>query len=413
MTASTRGDQTICLPVESETQYRQIVLDHQAFRLFLGQALTAHPELFPPQMLEGFHFHDFVHSIKQDLTLRRIKLKANGGIYQIRPDFIMPYMVGKTHEMEKALYLCRFAVPFDAIAYVFGRNSMYWYRAYASLSRASIVGTTIKDPQLLPKHLVVDEKHSWLKGKRVYLPTTVANGCILGVSVTNSASPEALTEGYQVFQQEALQLDSNYAPTTINHDGWLATQIAMKALFPTVTLILCFLHAVLKIQKSCRRTPEILKNLTGMLWAAYKQPNKTRFQKSLRKLRKWTKKNVTSPELRQKVFKVCRNASKFKVAYAFPESYRTSNAVDRLMNHQNRMLYSMQNFHGTMDSACQSMRSLALVWNFHPYGTKTRDEEKGRFSPFFYDFNGFSYHENWLNNLSISISMNGRREGDF
>ncbi|WP_235111553.1 hypothetical protein [Acaryochloris sp. 'Moss Beach'] len=69
-------------------------------------------------------------------------------------------MVGKTHEMEKALYLCRFAVPFDAIAYVFGRNAMYWYWAYASLSRASIVGTTIKDPQLLPKHLVVDEKHS-------------------------------------------------------------------------------------------------------------------------------------------------------------------------------------------------------------------------------------------------------------
>lgn len=219
MTALTRGDQTICLPVESETQYRQIVPDPQAFRLFLGQTLNAHPELFPPQMLEGFHFHDFVHSLKQDLILRRIKLKANGDIYQIRPDFIMPYMVGKTHEMEKALYLCRFAVPFDAIAYVFGRNAMYWYRAYASLSRASIVGTTIKDPQLLPKHLVVDEKHSWLKGKRVYLPTTVANGCILGVSVTNSASPEALTEGYQVFQQEALQLDSNYAPTTINHDG--------------------------------------------------------------------------------------------------------------------------------------------------------------------------------------------------
>ena len=96
----------------------------------------------------------------KDLTRRRIKLKANGDIYQIRPDFIMPYMVGKTHEVEKALYLCRFAVPFDAIAYVFGRNAMYWYRAYASLSRASIFGTTIKDPQLLPKHLVVDEKHS-------------------------------------------------------------------------------------------------------------------------------------------------------------------------------------------------------------------------------------------------------------
>ena len=86
-----------------------------------------------------------------------------------------------------------------------------------------------------------------LRGKRVYLPTTVANGCILDVSVTDSASPEALTQGYREFQQVALQLDPNYAPISINHDGWLATQLAMRALFPTVTLILCFLHAVLKI----------------------------------------------------------------------------------------------------------------------------------------------------------------------
>ena len=408
MAASTRGDRSICLPINSETEYRQILPDPQAFRLYLSQSLAAHPELFPSAMAEGFWFHDFIHSIKQDLTLRRIKLTANGDIYQLRPDFVMPYMVGKTHEMEKALYLCRFGVPFDAIAYVCGRNAMYWYRAYVSLSRASIVGTTVRDPQLLPEHLVLDEKHSWLLGQRVYLPTTAANGCILGVSVTDSASPEALTEGYRDFQQEALNLDPSYAPLTANNDGWSATQLAVKTLFPSVTLILCFLHSVLKIQKSCRRTPDILKSLTELLWAAYKQPNKTRFHKGLRQLRKWAKEHLKSGKLRDKVFKVCRNASKFKVAYAFPEAYRTSNEVDRLMNHQDRALYSMQYFHGTLESARQSMRALALVWNFHPYGTRTRNEEKGRLSPF-HDFNGFSYHDNWLQNLSISMSMNGRK----
>ncbi len=65
-------------------------------------------------------------------------------------------------------------MPFEAIAYVFGRNPMYWYRIYLSLGRASIVGTTIKDAQRLPEHLLADEKHTWLKGKRVFLPTTVA-----------------------------------------------------------------------------------------------------------------------------------------------------------------------------------------------------------------------------------------------
>ncbi len=49
-------------------------------------------------------------------------------------------------------YLRQFGVPFDASAYVFGRNPMYWYRIYLSLGRASIVGATIKDPQKLPPH---------------------------------------------------------------------------------------------------------------------------------------------------------------------------------------------------------------------------------------------------------------------
>ena len=115
----------------------------------------------------------------------------------------MPYMVGKTDEIDKPMFLRQFGVPFEALAYVFGRDAMYWYRVYVSLGRASLVGTTIKDPKKLPEHLVADEKHTWLGGQRVYLPTTAAKGCILGVSLTESASPIALTEGYREFQAEA------------------------------------------------------------------------------------------------------------------------------------------------------------------------------------------------------------------
>ena len=111
-------------------------------------------------------------------------------------------------------------MPFDALAYVFGRNAMYWYRIYLSLGRASIVGTTIKNPQKLPQHLVADEKHTWLRGSRVYLPTTVAKGCFLGVGFTSSASAEALTAGYREFQTEANLLNPNYAPVTVNTDAW-------------------------------------------------------------------------------------------------------------------------------------------------------------------------------------------------
>ncbi len=87
------------------------------------------------------------------------------------------------------------------------------------------MGATIKDAQKLPQHLVADEKHTWLAGKRVYIPTTVAEGCILGVSFTQSASVEALTKGYQEFQTEARLLNPDYAPVTVNTDAWVTKNL--------------------------------------------------------------------------------------------------------------------------------------------------------------------------------------------
>ncbi len=82
--------------------------------------------------------------------------------------------------------------------------------------------------------------------------------------------------------------------------------------------------------------------------------------------------------------------------------------LDRLMNHQDRLLYNMQYFHGNQSSARRYLRSMALVWNFHPIGVRTRSKNISRYSPFT-DLNGWSYHQNWLHNLLIASSMNGRR----
>lgn len=120
-----RGDKSICLPVSSEEQYRQLINDNLNFRAYLCQLYAKYPENFPAEMDKGFCFHDWVVSSKQELSMRRIKLKANKEVYQLRPDFMMPYMVGKTGEIEKPMYLRHFGVPFGALAYVFGRNPMY------------------------------------------------------------------------------------------------------------------------------------------------------------------------------------------------------------------------------------------------------------------------------------------------
>ena len=78
-------------------------------------------------------------------------------------------------------YLRPFGVPFSALAHVFGRSAKHYERAQPSLGRPSLVGATIKHAQNLPEHLAANEKHSRLKGTKVFVTTTIARGCILGV----------------------------------------------------------------------------------------------------------------------------------------------------------------------------------------------------------------------------------------
>lgn len=144
------GDKTICLPLDAEIDYEQLVKDTKAFRVYLNTVIDRHPELFPVGIEQGYCFHGFVKSGKLHLSTRRIRLKCNGQAYQLRPDTVMPYMIGKTEEVEKGLYLRRYGVPYEGIAHVLGHSAMYWYHATQAMGRASIVGTTVKDPEAIP-----------------------------------------------------------------------------------------------------------------------------------------------------------------------------------------------------------------------------------------------------------------------
>lgn len=402
-----RKPKSICLPFE-RGEYQVCLEDHMYCRQYLMEVYEDAPELFPAALSEGFTFHGFIHSKKQDLIQRRIKLTANDEQYQIRPSFMMPYMIGPVDEVEKALYFRRWGVPFDALAYGFGHNPMYWYRAYVSLGRCSLVGTTIKDPHRLPAHVVADEKHSRHLGNKVYIPTTVAQECILGAEVVDSAGEEDLKQGYQVFRDEARQLQADYTPDTVNTDGWDATQNAWKALFPLVTILLCFLHFVLNIKNRCRSDTGLLRLLQDKIWLVYQAPTRASFAQRVRRLREWVSPREMATTVKEKVLDLCAHAADFKKAYDHPGAYRTSNALDRLMDYQDRLLYTMRYFHGTAESASLYVRAMALVWNFHPYGQKTQDKYGSRASPF-QQLNGFRYHDNWLENMMIAASLNGPR----
>jgi hypothetical protein len=127
--------------------------------------------LFPAAIKAGYTLYDQRTSVKMpDVTVRRIKLKAQDAqgrqqAFTIAPSAVLPYMTGETDEVEKALFLRRFGVPFWALAYVFGRDEQYWYRLEGQMGRYDIVGT-VKDAAQLPEHLLADEKHTRFNGDK-------------------------------------------------------------------------------------------------------------------------------------------------------------------------------------------------------------------------------------------------------
>ena len=94
-------------------------------------------------------------------------------MFTIRPSFVLPYVTGYTDDVEEALFLRRWGVPYWALSYVFGRDDQYWYRLEHRLGRNSLVGATVKDPARLPGDLLADEKHTRFNGQKAYVAATV------------------------------------------------------------------------------------------------------------------------------------------------------------------------------------------------------------------------------------------------
>ena len=143
-------DKTICLPIADEIDYEQLVEEREAYRQYLDKQIASHPELFPEVIEQGYRFHGWVTSSRQQLKTRRIYLPSIQTAYQLRPDFVMPYMSETAEMASKALYLRKQGISYDGIVFVLGRSEMHWYRLCQSLGRSSIVGSLIKTEAALP-----------------------------------------------------------------------------------------------------------------------------------------------------------------------------------------------------------------------------------------------------------------------
>ncbi len=404
---SKRGDgKTICLPFGQEEYYK--VVDCPAlFRKSLDDRINLFPELFPAEIDRGYQMKEKRTSKKLSIPIRRIKIGGTG--YTIRPSFVMPYMTGFVDETEKALLMRKFGVPFWALRHSFGRDPMYWYRIEQTIGRNSVVGTTVRNPDDVSRHLGADEKHTWILGEKTYIATTVGNECVLGASVSKDAGEAALKDACGVFKDEARSLNPTYAPVTVNTDGWKATQKVWQFLFSSVVLICCFLHVFIKIRdRAKKKHKEVFHEVATKFWDCWRAEKKSSFSQRIRRLCEWCVKNSVPEVISAPIEKLRRNIGAYKVAYDYPGAHRTSNMIDRLMQRMDRWLFHTQYFHGTVAAAELSIRGWALIQNFAPSNPRTIKKYDGFQSPA-ERLNQFRYSDNWLQNLLISASMRGYR----
>lgn len=409
----TKVNKRVILPIPLQ-EYNNCAEKDERFRKMVDEMSEMYPELFPSEIEQGYWLHDRLPVSKKlpDVRVRRIKLKqvdsaGKHPVFSIVSSDVLPHMSGYTDDVEKALYLRRYNVPFSGLSYVFGRDDQYWYRLVSHLGSYEIVSTTVKAPELLPEDLVADEKHIRFNGEKGYLATTVGGDCVLGVSLSLTADEAGLTEAYGDFHQEANHLVPGYQPKTVNTDGWKPTQSAWKTLFPTIVLIECFLHAFLRIRDRCQKKWQTLwPTLQDKVWELYRSVDAPAFRQQSKKLRTWARTTLSGPAL-DAVEKLVAKTDSFVLIFDHPTAFRTSNMVDRHMDPMARWLFHSRYFHGDWRSAQLQARSWALFHNFLPYCPRSQLAQHHSFVSPAHKLNGFVYHNNWLHNLLISTSVSG------
>jgi hypothetical protein len=387
-----------------QDQYPEIVADSVLFRRHLDRLFEVDPEIFPPNFQDGYTMKDIRTSEKTGLDIRRITLR-NGDRYSVRPSFVLPSMTARVDDVADALFLAKW-VPLWALERVFHVNASKLYRIINTIGRNSIVGTTIKTAEI-PTHLSGDEHHEKQNGEKVYIATTVGAGCILGAEVSATSSGDDLQKAYSVFKDEAMAVDPEYTPETVNTDGWSGTQAAWSALFPAIVLIRCFLHAWLSIRDRSKNLKALFFDVGERVWNVYYAETRAMMSQRIRRLKEWAMQNLSGTPL-EKVLDLCAKSRLWSVWYDHPDGHATSNMLDRLMRSQNEFFDRGQHFHGTLHSSNLRSRAWAILHNYWPWSPEAVKNNDGTTCPA-ERLNKKRYADNWLQNLLIAASLGGTK----
>lgn len=183
-----------------------------------------------------------------------------------------------------------------------------------------------------------------MTGKRIFVATAVGANVILGAATSLTAQTEDLTEAYDEFRTEALRLNPDYDPETVNTDGWYQTKRAWLALFPTIFVVRCFLHAYLCIRDRCKSSP-VFNDIRAMIWYIYHAKSHTTYWRCYRKFLIFAREQLTGEALKA-VNKVEKKRAELYKGWLYPGAHRVSTMLERHMQPMTRCLYMARDFHG-------------------------------------------------------------------
>jgi hypothetical protein len=395
-----KGARQICLPMTRE-QYDDIWQDAVKVRNWLDGLMISCPEIFPPAAREHYQLCGLLSESKKMPGIRLRQLRTGEIAYTIRPSFVFAYMTGTVEELEHPLLLLSVRTPVWVVTKIFGHNDMFWQRHLERMGRNSLVGTTVRDPERMPEHIAADEHHLKWQDDKGFLAMVAAGGCILGAALTDKADEEHLTAAYQVFAQEAADVDADWQPQTASTDGWKATRNSLRGLFSRIVLVLCFLHGFLKVRDRSRKDHD----LHQKVWDVYRAESADDFRTRMAALQTWSQTQNLKAPVQTALEKLFSHVDDYALSYAHPDCYRTSNQVDRPMNRIKRSLYASRGLHGHQASSERRLRGLCLLENFRPFAPRSNIPRK-HCSPAV-RLSHKCYENQWLHNLQISASLQG------
>jgi hypothetical protein len=148
------------------------------------------------------------------------------------------------------------------------------------------------------------------------------------------------------------------APETVKTAGGHAPQGACQALGTPMTVLLCFLQALLTIRERATQTlGHALAQVQKRVWEAYHAPSPRAFAQRRRRVRAWAATALPDGVMQRRTLDVCEQREPCRKRSDPPEAQRTSNRVERLRQFLDRAFFYAQDFHGRPDAAESRVRA--------------------------------------------------------